>query len=107
MLLKNQVKKWGNGREKLQQAVNTWEKMQQNNYPMQERCGAKTRKGSLCQKHPLLNGRCMLHGGKSLSGNKHGRYASGNYTKDAINQRRKDALLVLSVKTLLELEDVA
>ncbi|NLP50398.1 HGGxSTG domain-containing protein [Bacillus sp. RO1] len=28
-------------------------------------CGAKTRKGSPCQKAPLKNGRCRLHGGKS------------------------------------------
>lgn len=28
-------------------------------------CGAKTRKGTACQKNPLSNGRCRLHGGKS------------------------------------------
>lgn len=28
-------------------------------------CGAKTRKGTPCQKNPLSNGRCRLHGGKS------------------------------------------
>lgn len=28
-------------------------------------CGAKTRKGTPCQKKPLQNGRCRLHGGKS------------------------------------------
>lgn len=28
-------------------------------------CGAKTRKGTPCQKAPLKNGRCRLHGGKS------------------------------------------
>jgi uncharacterized protein YjcR len=28
-------------------------------------CGAKTRNGTACQKAPLKNGRCRLHGGKS------------------------------------------
>jgi hypothetical protein len=28
-------------------------------------CGAKTRKGTTCQKSALKNGRCRLHGGKS------------------------------------------
>lgn len=28
-------------------------------------CGAKTRQGTPCQKTPLKNGRCRLHGGKS------------------------------------------
>lgn len=28
-------------------------------------CGASTRKKTLCQKKPLFNGRCGLHGGKS------------------------------------------
>jgi hypothetical protein len=28
-------------------------------------CGAKTRQGTPCQKTPLANGRCRLHGGKS------------------------------------------
>lgn len=28
-------------------------------------CGATTRKGTPCQKAPLKNGRCRLHGGKS------------------------------------------
>lgn len=32
---------------------------------MNKTCGAMTRKGTPCQKNPLKNGRCKLHGGKS------------------------------------------
>ncbi len=28
-------------------------------------CGAKTRRGGRCGQHPMANGRCYLHGGKS------------------------------------------
>ncbi|MED4864996.1 HGGxSTG domain-containing protein [Bacillus subtilis] len=28
-------------------------------------CGAKTKKGTVCQKAALKNGRCRIHGGKS------------------------------------------
>lgn len=45
-------------------------------------CGAKTRAGTPCQRRPMANGRCSLHGGKSTGapiGNqnarKHGLYA--------------------------------
>lgn len=46
-----------------------------------EICGAKNRKGELCQQKPMKNGRCRFHGGKStgVKGNqnarKHGAYA--------------------------------
>lgn len=43
-------------------------------------CGAKTRAGTPCQRAPMANGRCNLHGGKSPRGIasphfKHGRYS--------------------------------
>lgn len=38
---------------------------------MKDICGAKTRKGTPCQKAPMKNGRCALHGGKSLKGAAH------------------------------------
>jgi hypothetical protein len=51
--------------------------------PMQEAatlCGAKTRSGEPCKQAPMPNGRCRMHGGKSLRGMespnlKHGRYS--------------------------------
>lgn len=43
-------------------------------------CGAKNRQGTPCQRSPMPNGRCKLHGGATPSGPdsphyKHGRYA--------------------------------
>lgn len=45
-----------------------------------KRCGAKTRSGKPCQSPAMANGRCRMHGGKSLGGVdsptfKHGRYS--------------------------------
>jgi hypothetical protein len=42
----------------------------------------------------MKNGRCRLHGGKSKSGMEHGRYKTGEHTKEAIAERRyfKDLL---------------
>lgn len=47
-------------------------------HPMQ--CGAKTNSGAPCKTPPMPNGRCRMHGGKSLSGPdsptfRHGRYS--------------------------------
>lgn len=53
-----------------------------NEHPVQSRrqCGAKTRSGEPCRTRPMPNGRCRLHGGKSLAGVasktwRHGRYS--------------------------------
>ena len=46
-------------------------------------CGAKTRSGSNCQKHGMLNGRCRLHGGLSPKGRDHWNYQHGECTKEA------------------------
>ena len=68
-------------------------------YPMQglqecPRCLARTRRGTPCQNAGMPNGRCRMHGGKSLSGREHGRYRHGLYTKEAIADRRElNALL--------------
>jgi hypothetical protein len=65
-----------------------------------QRCGAKTRKGTACQRPAnKKNGRCRLHGGASTgpktdagramiakSNTKHGKY-----TKDKILKRKEDA----------------
>jgi hypothetical protein len=44
-------------------------------------CGAKTRAGTPCKRHPTLQGRCNLHGGKSLPGITHPNYKHGWYSK--------------------------
>lgn len=49
-------------------------------------CGAKTRSGTLCKKAGLKNGRCALHGGKSLSGVNHPNFKTGLYAKDTPSQ---------------------
>lgn len=41
---------------------------------MKATCGAKTRNGTPCAKSPMANGRCALHGGKSLKGEAHPNY---------------------------------
>jgi hypothetical protein len=56
------------------------------------RCGAKTRAGSPCQ-CPAIRGRarCRLHGGWSPGaprGSKNGNFRTGNWTADAIEERR-------------------
>ena len=44
-------------------------------------CGAKTRAGGTCQRAPMRNGRCYLHGGRSLLGYAHPNYKHGRYSK--------------------------
>jgi hypothetical protein len=66
------------------------------------RCGAKTRRGTSCQRPAMTNGRCRLHGGLSTgpktpegverirrSRTKHGRYSEATVTA----QRRVHALV--------------
>ena len=56
------------------------------------RCGAMTRTGTACQR-PAMRGRkrCRLHGGLSPGaprGRRNGNYKNGNWTADAIEERR-------------------
>lgn len=55
----------------------------QDQYPMQppKRCGAKTRAGGTCKNGAMPNGRCRMHGGKSLGGIGSPRYKTGRYSK--------------------------
>ena len=64
-------------------------------------CGAKTRKGGRCRQPAMKNGRCRLHGGKSLSGKQHGRYKHGRYTRAAIEEQRQLNRLLREVTALL------
>ena len=71
-------------------------------YPIPRRlCGAKTRTGGRCKQPAMKNGRCRLHGGKSLSGKQHGRYKHGRYTREAIEERRQLNSLLRDVAALL------
>jgi hypothetical protein len=56
------------------------------------RCGALTRAGAACQ-HPAIRGRrrCGLHGGLSPGaprGMKNGNFRNGNWTAEAVEERR-------------------
>lgn len=44
-------------------------------------CGAKTRAGGKCKQPAMANGRCRLHGGKSLKGIAHPNYEGKGYSK--------------------------
>ena len=64
------------------------------------RCGAKTRRGTGCQRPAnKKNGRCRLHGGASTGARtgegrrciSQGNLRHGKYTKDKLEKRRKNA----------------
>ena len=64
-------------------------------------CGAKTRNGQLCKRYGNKhNARCRLYGGRSTEskGNtskaNSSNFKTGNYTKDAIQQRREVLALI-------------
>ena len=56
------------------------------------RCGAKTRAGGLCQCPAIRGrGRCRLHGGLSPGaprGAKNGNFTNGDWTAEAIEERK-------------------
>lgn len=44
-------------------------------------CGAKAKSGAPCKQRAMPNGRCYIHGGKSLSGAASGTFKTGRYSK--------------------------
>jgi glucans biosynthesis protein len=64
------------------------------------RCGAKTRLGHPCRRPPVQGRkRCRLHGGLSPGaprGGRNGNYTNGEWTAEAIEQRRWLRSLVLT-----------
>lgn len=46
-----------------------------------KQCGAKTRAGAPCKTTAMRNGRCRMHGGKSLAWFAHPNYKHGRYSK--------------------------
>ena len=68
------------------------------------RCGARTRKGTPCRSPAMANGRCRMHGGKSLGapiGNSNAR-KHGLYTAVAFAERRELAALLRSMRGVIE-----
>jgi hypothetical protein len=72
------------------------------------RCGAKTRRATLCQSPAMKNGRCRMHGGKSTGPRtaaglersrrarlKHGAYSRATRELLAENRRRHRQLVAL------------
>lgn len=77
--------------------------MEKDTYPMPRAyCCAKTRAGGFCKQPAMKNGRCRLHGGKSLSGIAHGRYKDGRFTTTAKEERRQLAALLKQSRDLLK-----
>lgn len=81
---------------------------QRNTNPMRgsPRCGARTRKGSLCQA-PAVNGksRCRMHGGAAGSGAPPGNRNAlkhGIYTQETLAFQRHVRSLLRDGKTTLE-----
>jgi hypothetical protein len=78
------------------------------NNPMQPtKCGARTRKGTPC-KSPVVHGRkrCRMHGGALGSGAPQGNQNAlkhGLYTRQAMKQRRRVALLLRELRANLEM----
>lgn len=76
--------------------------MESDHYPMPRKyCGAKTRVGGCCRQPAMKNGRCRLHGGKSLSCKAHGRYLHGMRTKEAIERKKQFNSLLKEARELL------
>jgi len=68
-----------------------------------EFCGAKTRTGGRCKQPAMANGRCRLHGGKSLSGKQHGRYKHGHFTRAAKEERKRLAALLREISDTMDM----
>ncbi|ADO00838.1 hypothetical protein Gbem_4138 [Citrifermentans bemidjiense Bem] len=64
-------------------------------------CGAKTRSAGRCHQPAMPNGKCRLHGGKSLAGKAHGRYRTGMFTREALAIRRESRQLVKFARAML------
>jgi glucans biosynthesis protein len=66
--------------------------MDQRRLSHESRCGAKTRAGSPCRRPPVQGRkRCRLHGGLSPGaprGNRNGNYTNGEWTAEAVEERR-------------------
>lgn len=69
------------------------------------KCGAKTRKGEPCQQPAMPNGRCRLHGGKSLRGVASGTFKSGRYSQDLLTNLQPHYYEELTDPKLVELQD--
>ena len=73
------------------------------------KCGAKTRKGTLCEGPAMPNGRCRMHGGPStgprtpegLERSRRARWIHGLYSEEARQQRAESRRLMKQLSMLL------
>jgi hypothetical protein len=65
------------------------------------RCGARTRSTKPCQSPAMKNGRCRMHGGKSLSGCDHGRYQYGLHTQSTKANRTHIRALIHNARAMM------
>jgi len=77
---------------------------QKREYPMHcsPRCGAKTRSGRACCSPAMRNGRCRMHGGRSLRGEASPNYRHGGYTREVAELRRQITRFLSESKKTLE-----
>jgi hypothetical protein len=93
MEIANTLNKAGGGRRKIaDNPMDQHVETRLRNLRCAARCGAKTRAGLPCQR-PALRGRrrCRLHGGLSpgaLCGAKNGNFRTGDWTAEAIEERK-------------------
>ncbi len=78
----------------------------QNPFEGMKKCGAKTRKGTPCQRiGTKRNGRCRLHGGAKGVGAPKGNTNAlkhGQYTKEAIQERKQLRAVLLDARKRLD-----
>jgi hypothetical protein len=72
-------------------------------------CGARTRSGAPCQNARMLNGRCHMHGGKSLGGADSPCYKHGKYSKYNLERLIARALAQppVDLSEILRSEDIS
>lgn len=73
--------------------------------PIVHVCGAKTRRGTTCQRPPMPNGRCYLHGGKTPAGLASPQFKTGRYSKVLPARLAARYQEALTDTTLLELRE--
>ena len=69
------------------------------------RCGAKTRRGTICQGPAMPNGRCKTHGGRSPNAPRrhgNGNWRSGFYTQEAQAERRRFRELIQKMRATMD-----
>ena len=74
------------------------------------RCGARTRKGTLCKAPAMSNGRCRMHGGKStgprtpegLERSRKANFKHGFYSAESIAERKIFRQLLLNSRETIE-----